>query len=151
MKIHDQKFNGKIYGKSGDYSIYLNNVKTSVADSDVQEYNEYIEKYNELKEKNTGVLNCIEVQDINIEIGNEKRFQELSFDQLTKKLELFKVTELINVTIEGVNVILTKCEFEGRFVKGYFKKEINGKKEEMYLNEDETNAGYEQLLSELKK
>lgn len=151
MTIQDQKFNGKIYGKSGDFSIYLNNIKTPVSDSDVQEYNEYIAKYNELKEKNTGVLNCIEVQDINVEIGNEKRFQELSFDQLTKKLELFKVTELINETIEGVHVLLTKCEYEGKFVKGFFQKTIKGKKEEMYLNEDETNVGYEQLLSELKK
>ncbi len=152
MKIQDQKFNGKIYGKSGDYSIYLNNVKTSVSDQDVQVYNEYIQKYNELKEKNTGVLNCIEVQDINVEICNEKLFQELSFEQLTKKLELFKVTELINITIEGVNVILTKCEYEGNFVKGYFKKEINGKNiTQMYLSDEQTNAAYEQLLSEIKK
>lgn len=150
MKIQDQKFNGKIYGKSGDYSIYLNNVKTSVSDEDVQEYNEYIKMYNELKEKNTGVLNCIEVQNINVEIGNEKRFQELSFEQLSKKLELFKVTELINHTIGDVKVILTKCEYEGKFVKGYFKKEIYGKKEEMYLNEEETNAGYEKLTNEIK-
>jgi hypothetical protein len=150
MKIQDQKFNGKIYGKSGDYSIYLNNVKTPVTDQDVTDYNEYVKMYNDLKEKNTGVLNCIEVQDINVAIGNEKRFQELSFEQLSKKIQLFKVTELINATIGNVKVILTKCEYEGKFVKGYFKKEINGKKEEMYLNEEETNAGYEQLSNEIK-
>ncbi len=151
MKIQDQKFNGKIYGKSGDFSIYLNNIKTPVSDSDVQEYNEYIAKYNELKEINTGVLNCREVQVINVEIGNEKMFQEMSFEQLTKKLELFKVTELINATIQSVNVVLTKCEYEGKFVKGYFKKEINGRIQEMYLNEDEVNEGYAKLLTELKK
>jgi hypothetical protein len=150
MKIQDQKFNGKIYGKSGDYSIYLNNVKTSVTDQDVTDYNEYVKMYNDLKEKNTGVLNCIEVQDINVAIGNEKRFQELSFEQLSKKMQLFKVTELINATIGGVKVILTKCEYEGKFVKGYFKKELNGKEEEMYLSEEETNAGYEQLSNEIK-
>ena len=149
MKIQDQKFNGKIYGKSGDYSIYINNVKTAVSDEDVQAYNEYIQAYNELKEKNTGVLNCIEVQDINVEIGNEKRFQKLSFEQLSKKLEIFKVTELINATIGGVKVTLTKCEYEGKFVRGYFKKEKDGKIQEMFLNEEETNAGYEQLSNEI--
>lgn len=51
MKIQDQKFNGKIYGKAGSYSIYVNHNKIEVSDADVEEYNLYLKSLELKKEE----------------------------------------------------------------------------------------------------
>lgn len=48
--ISDQKWNGKIYGRAGRYSIYLDGEKTVISDQEAEELRIYLEEEEEYKE-----------------------------------------------------------------------------------------------------
>jgi len=138
-----KKWNGKIYGKKGDFSIYINNQKTSVTDADVEMYNAYMEKKEELSAKLTGVLSCREVQDINITLGNETMFKELTLEQMAKKLEIFQVETVFEGIVDGWDCKIEKCTHEGKFVRAFVDYKKEGKTSAFFCNEED-------MLKELK-
>jgi hypothetical protein len=147
MDLRTQKFNGKVYGKAGAYSIYVNNTKIDVSDSDVLEYNNYLKEIEEVKEKMNGVLSSIEVQDINVLIGGEKRFMELTLEQMKAKLKNFPVETIWSGIVEGHDGLITKATYKGEFVRGLLQWEKDGKViDSQFLNEKDI----ENALSEFK-
>lgn len=118
MNLRTQKFNGKIYGKAGAFSIYVNNNKVEVSDEDVNAYNAYIAEYEKVKKSFPEVLTAREVQIIAVENGWEKEYVELNLEQLKLKLKNFKV-DFYEKLHNGVTIKLQVASFKGENIVGY--------------------------------
>lgn len=141
MDLRTQKFNGKIYGKAGAYSIYVNNNKVEVSDEDVNAYNAYIAEYETVKKSIPEVLTAREVQIISVENGWEKEYVELNLEQLKLKLENFKV-EHYEKLHNGVTIKLQVASFKGENIVGYVSYS-NGKT--MFIYGENINKAISQI------
>ena len=149
MEIAKLKFNGKIYGKSGSYSVYVNGKKTEVSDSDVLAYNSYLSLLEATKKQIHRALNFIEVQNINVALGGEKTLQELSLDQMTQKIENFPVETLFTNSINGLDGSLVKVTHKGDFVIALWELKKVGEivKEVVIRTEERLNNVFATLSS----
>jgi len=57
-KIDGKKFNGKIYGKQGNYTIYPDSVKTSITDAEAKEIEDYLKAVDNYNRKVAEIKNA---------------------------------------------------------------------------------------------
>ncbi len=130
------KFNGKIYGGKGSYHIYIQNEKVTVSNEQKVLYDKYVEEFQKLKDLDKGVLLSPEISKANIEIGNESEHYELTFEQLKKKLELFKVEVVAEGNKKGVDYLAEKCTLNGKFIGAMVLMKKGEREKKWYLNEE---------------
>lgn len=103
--IRSQKFNGKIYGKSGNYSIYVNGDKVQVTDEQVKEYNSYLKQYEELKEYKIGNIRiCL------ADFAKSKPMVYPTFEALLYAKETLQVETIYNGEIQMKDNTISNIE-----------------------------------------
>ena len=137
-----KRFNGKVYGKPGSYSIYVNNEKIEVCDEIVNDFIKEEKEFEELKKSIPEVLNSRECQLLAVEKGIEKEFVELSFEQLKEKISLFEV-EKIEKEANGIKAVLQIARHNGEIVSVWAGNSIGAS---FYANKN----NQEQLISQFK-
>ena len=137
-----KRFNGKVYGKSGSYSIYVNNEKIEVSDEMANDFLKEEKEFEELKNSIPEVLNSRECQIIAIEKGIEREFVELSFEQLKQKISLFEV-EKIEKEANGIKAELQIARHNGEIVSVWAGNSVGAS---FYANKN----NQDQLISQFK-
>jgi hypothetical protein len=142
MKIQDQKFNGKVYGKSGSYSIYLNNNKIEVTDEAVKEYNDFLKENEDLKHFYAGT----------IKVATERYAEsKMHFEPTTEALKAAK----LDISIEEIFIGEVKgVKMEAFLLKNSQKNEVVLKRIQVSTGKEDVNffgEDYkEKLVSQLK-
>ena len=118
MELRNQKFNGKVYGKAGNYSIYVNNQKINVSDAEVAEYNAYLQEYETMKANFPKVLESAKVAEIAYQNGWSRKMTELSLEEMKLQIENFKVDVYVKSN-NSVEVTLQVASFNGDKLAAY--------------------------------
>ena len=137
-----KRFNGKVYGKSGSYSIYVNNEKIEVSDEMANSFIKEEKEFEELKNSIPEVLNSRECQLIAVEKGIEREFVELSFQQLKDKISLFEV-EKIEKEANGIKAELQIARHNGEIISVWAGNSVGAS---FYANKN----NQDQLISQFK-
>jgi hypothetical protein len=111
MDLRTVKFNGKVYGKKGAYSVYINGVKTDVSDLDVASYNNHLSEIEELKNFKVGNIK------VSLDFyAKTKEMQIATLEQLKEAKESLEIEVLFNGEVE-----------EGKFEIIAVKNDVNSK------------------------
>lgn len=138
-----KKFNGKIYGKAGSYSVYIDGNKVDISDLQASEYFKFLRELEDVKLSFPKVLNSRECQKIAVEKGIEKEFIELSLEQIKAKRDLFVVEELKKEK-DGVFATCQIAYYQNIIVSVYAENSLG--KNIFAANEDE----FKQIISQFK-
>jgi len=141
--VKGKKFNGKIYGKAGSYSIYLNNNKVEISDTQASEYIQYLRELEDVKSSFPMVLNSRKCQEVAVEEGIEKEFVEPTLEQLKAKRDLFVVEELKKEK-DGISATCQIAYYKNAIVAVYAENSLG--KEIFVDNEDD----FTEFISQFK-